>query len=585
MAQHQDGAQLAPVLAPDAATCTFQLLPGAWRPATVLSQTTGLIVRARCERDSLALFTLGPRQQVSARLELLVDSVLWARVRCDGRTGFCVLSDGGHNYLGSSSSSSSCGLSPRAAARADQLTTAVANGEYWRLKSKFTRSEVRQFVVTNGFLTAEEAARENKPELMRMVETCARRSAAGRTLPLCVVPLAGACAALVAVLESPLWFLPKAARDMPYERDIRDALLAQDGDAGAGVAVDLDHIAACRPHLLHSTKPHKRSIKLPKEVAAYVQSEHTQLRLRATQLLPERMLHSFASHIARATKVVVATGAGISVSAGIPDFRTKGTGLYSKLAAYKLPTPESLFDLKYFRAHPHAFYDFVRKMWPGNYRPTRAHHFIKLLHRKGKLLRNFTQNIDDLERVAGIPPSKLFQAHGTFSTARCVDCSAMYDPEYVLEHLERGEWPRCDRTPDCAVREVRGGKYQGLVKPGITFFGEDVDNDFANVASDDMDECDALIVLGTSLQVQPFSYLPAMTRPFVPRLMIDLEPHKIAQRAGFDFDSDWGFRDVCWAGQCDDGIDALCHMLGWHDELEALIAEDAAAGVAAPGPQ
>lgn len=50
------------------------------------------------------------------------------------------------------------------------------------------------------------------------------------------------------------------------------------------------------------------------------------------------------------------TGAGISVSAGIPDFRTPGTGLYDNLQEYNLPTPESIFTLSYFKDKPQAFY-------------------------------------------------------------------------------------------------------------------------------------------------------------------------------------------------------------------------------------
>ena len=57
--------------------------------------------------------------------------------------------------------------------------------------------------------------------------------------------------------------------------------------------------------------------------------------------------------------IVVMSGAGISVSAGIPDFRSPGTGLYYNLEKYKLPTPESMFDIDYFREHPDCFYSFV----------------------------------------------------------------------------------------------------------------------------------------------------------------------------------------------------------------------------------
>ena len=47
--------------------------------------------------------------------------------------------------------------------------------------------------------------------------------------------------------------------------------------------------------------------------------------------------------------IIVMTGAGISTSAGIPDFRSPGTGLYDNLAKYDLPRPESIFDIHYFK--------------------------------------------------------------------------------------------------------------------------------------------------------------------------------------------------------------------------------------------
>jgi len=53
------------------------------------------------------------------------------------------------------------------------------------------------------------------------------------------------------------------------------------------------------------------------------------------------------------------TGAGISVSAGIPDFRTPGTGVYDNLKEYNLPFPEALFTLEYFFKDPKPFYKFA----------------------------------------------------------------------------------------------------------------------------------------------------------------------------------------------------------------------------------
>jgi len=94
------------------------------------------------------------------------------------------------------------------------------------------------------------------------------------------------------------------------------------------------------------------------------------------------------------TRVVVMTGAGISTSAGIPDFRSPVTGLYASLEKYDLPYPEALFEISYFRKNPQPFYTLYQEMYPdgAKYRPTLTHTFFKLLQKKGKLLRVFTQN-------------------------------------------------------------------------------------------------------------------------------------------------------------------------------------------------
>lgn len=119
-------------------------------------------------------------------------------------------------------------------------------------------------------------------------------------------------------------------------------------------------------------------------------------------------------------KLIVMTGAGISTAAGIPDFRTPGSGLYSNLMKYNLPFPEAIFDIVYFRKHPDAFYTLAKELFPGEFKPTKCHFFIKLLEEKGVLLRNYTQNIDMLERIAGVSDSLLVEAHGSFLGAKCV---------------------------------------------------------------------------------------------------------------------------------------------------------------------
>lgn len=90
------------------------------------------------------------------------------------------------------------------------------------------------------------------------------------------------------------------------------------------------------------------------------------------------------------------TGAGLSVAAGIPDFRSPGTGLYSKLQQYNLPYPEAIFSIDYFKKSPTAFLTLSKEMFTTNCEPTLGHKFIKKLQDEGILLMNLTQNIDDL---------------------------------------------------------------------------------------------------------------------------------------------------------------------------------------------
>ncbi len=89
-------------------------------------------------------------------------------------------------------------------------------------------------------------------------------------------------------------------------------------------------------------------------------------------------------------RILVLTGAGISVSAGIPDFRTPGSGLYDNLQEYELPYPEAIFEIGYFIRKPEPFYKFAQYLDLSKYNPTLTHYFIKMLQDKGILLNNFT---------------------------------------------------------------------------------------------------------------------------------------------------------------------------------------------------
>ncbi|KAK5985746.1 NAD-dependent protein deacetylase [Trichostrongylus colubriformis] len=188
------------------------------------------------------------------------------------------------------------------------------------------------------------------------------------------------------------------------------------------------------------------------------------------------------------------TGAGISTSAGIPDFRSPGTGLYNNLQKYNLPDPQAVFDISFFRENPEPFFALSKELFPENLKPTPCHCFIRLLEKKGILLRWFTQNIDSLEYLTGIPEDKVVTAHGSYRTSTCTSCGKKFDLQWLEDRVKDKDClvPRCD-------------KCDGVVKPDITFFGENLPKRFFQCAITDFPRCDLLLIMGTSLVVQPFA--------------------------------------------------------------------------------
>lgn len=133
------------------------------------------------------------------------------------------------------------------------------------------------------------------------------------------------------------------------------------------------------------------------------------------------------------------------LGAGIPDFRSPGTGLYDNLQKYNLPYPEAIFSIQYYRNNPEPFVSLAKELWPGiTFSPTLTHSFLRLLCDKGMLRRLYTQNIDGLEFLAGIPDDKLVECHGHFRTAACIDCKKVADADVVKQTIViEGETPIC----------------------------------------------------------------------------------------------------------------------------------------------
>jgi NAD-dependent deacetylase len=212
---------------------------------------------------------------------------------------------------------------------------------------------------------------------------------------------------------------------------------------------------------------------------------------------PNLQPSSCADLISGARSAVAITGAGISTSAGIPDFRGPN-GLY----VTRRYDPEKAFDIDWFFRDPRLFYefssDFIGLMKDTS--PTFSHRVLAALEKEGTLSAVVTQNIDALHQAAG--SKKVVELHGSYRSATCAGCGKS------LKELTYDWWAGVmqgsPKSP-LALCEACGG----VLKPDIVFFGEPV------LAMGDarmlVQRCDLLLVLGSSLQVMPASLLPNLT--------------------------------------------------------------------------
>lgn len=261
---------------------------------------------------------------------------------------------------------------------------------------------------------------------------------------------------------------------------------------------------------------------------------HSRQRLPFVQTFDEAV-----EIIRKSQKILVVTGAGISVSCGIPDFRSN-KGIYSQMGEYELDDPSDMFDLRFFRQNPHVFYQFAHKIYPKNIAPSFCHKFVARLEKEGKLLRNYTQNIDNLEEAAGI--SRLVQCHGSFKWARCLECGFIIPGSEIEAEIESKTVPRCSKCVDV-----------GVIKPEIVFFSEQLPPIFHDNVNLDLSQTDCVLAIGSSLKVAPVSEILRLVPDNVPQILINLEHLQHLDR----------HFDVELIGSADLVTADLSYRLGW----------------------
>ena len=192
--------------------------------------------------------------------------------------------------------------------------------------------------------------------------------------------------------------------------------------------------------------------------------------------------------LAKAARVAVMSGAGISTDSGIPDFRgpnglwtrNPGAEKMSNLAAYVSDPAVRRASWQARASHP---------AW--NASPNEGHRALVRLEESGRLLAILTQNIDGLHQKAGSSPSLVVELHGTMFDTVCLTCADRRPMSAALERVEAG-----DPDPACLV-------CGGLLKSATISFGQSLDVAVLARAQEAAQSCDLMLVVGSSLSVQP----------------------------------------------------------------------------------
>lgn len=196
--------------------------------------------------------------------------------------------------------------------------------------------------------------------------------------------------------------------------------------------------------------------------------------------------------LAQSRRAVALTGAGISTPSGIPDFRSRSSGLWNDV------DPLVVASIYAFRQRPQDFYDWIQPIARQTLEaePNAAHLALAQLEEFGPLRAVITQNVDMLHGKAG--SQNVYEVHGHLRELTCLRCYEVYPSDgHLQSFMQVGDVPSCD---SCG----------GVLKPNVILFGEQLPVRVFNEARKQAIGSDLLLVVGSSLQVVPIADLPMM---------------------------------------------------------------------------
>jgi NAD-dependent deacetylase len=208
-----------------------------------------------------------------------------------------------------------------------------------------------------------------------------------------------------------------------------------------------------------------------------------------------RDLDRVANLIRSSERMSVFTGAGISTESGIPDYRGPN-GVWARQAIPHIDTmrTDRAARIEHWKERRARYPEMLARI------PNAGHEAIVRFEQGGRLLALITQNIDGLHQKAGNSPERVIELHGSTHVIRCTNCGREFAGVDIQRRLEAGEV-----DPHC---EVCGGVLRG----GTVLFGEALPGHTLRLAHGVARATDLMLVVGSSLVVNPAARLPAIAK-------------------------------------------------------------------------
>jgi NAD-dependent deacetylase len=209
-------------------------------------------------------------------------------------------------------------------------------------------------------------------------------------------------------------------------------------------------------------------------------------------------LELIARTIINSKKVTVFTGAGISTESGIPDFRSKKTGLWNRF-------DPNLLSREFMYKNPEKFYELGTRLLSmlkssEKIKPNKAHYILAKMENEGIISSLITQNIDNLHQLAG--SRNIYEIHGNMKKAYCVFCKTEYSFLVLYRKVIHGQIPPL--CPRCG----------SVLRTSVILFGDELNEEFYNARKEAISS-ELMLVIGSSLEVGPANTLPMLAKKFI----------------------------------------------------------------------